>query len=155
MEATSQLMASLAELVGRYQICWEVWPELLFVNHKQQQVGFQLELSGAHDFAGHHGGYCSSCRQVFQALHAIVDHILPPEGRPSRYEVGPYEQALRYSPVRGNRPDVMLTVRVLHREGFAQPVDACEVRCLEEMKSRLRQLGACERRWNHVERLSA
>jgi hypothetical protein len=26
-------------------------------------------------------------------------------------------------------------------------VDQCEVRCLEEMKQRLKQLGACERQW--------
>lgn len=155
MEPTSQLADSLTEFVRQYQVCWEVWPELLFVNHKQQQIGFQLELSGTHDFAGHHGGYCPGCKLVFQALHGIVDYILPPEGRPSRYEVGPYEQALRYSPMRGNRPDVMLTVRVLHREGFDLPVDACEVRCLEEMKSRLKQLGACQGRWSNLERRGA
>jgi hypothetical protein len=149
-------MPSLTQFVRRYRICWEVWPELLVRDNKQRQVGFELELSGSHDFEGHHSGPgCSGCRQVFLALHAVVEHILPPEGRPSRYEIGPYEQALRYSAVRGNRPDVTLTVKVLHRQGFDQPVDPCEVRCLEEMKARLRELGACERQWSYAQKARA
>lgn len=145
----------LAEFVRQYRVCWEVWPELLVLGNKQRQVGFELELSGTHDFEGHHGGPCPGCRQAFLALRAIAEYILPPEGRPSMYEVGPYEQALRYSAVRGNRPDVTLTVKVLHRHGFDQPVDQCEIRCLEEMKSRLKELGACERQWSYGQKVHA
>ena len=146
----------LRELTERYRVCWDVWPELLVRDGKQRQVGFELELSGTHDFDGHHGGPdCPGCRQVFLALHAIVEHILPPEDRPSRYEVGPYEQAVRFSAARGNRPDVTLTVKVLHRQGFDQPVDGCEVRCLDEMKARLRELAACQRQWSYAARARA
>jgi hypothetical protein len=139
----------LADLVKRYQVCWEVWPEYLMVGGKQQQVGFELELSGTHEpGTGQVSPGCPACRQIYSALVVIADCILPKEERPSRYEIGPYEQALRYSAVRGGRPDVALSVKILHRRGFDQPVDQCEVRCLEEMKQRLRQLGACERQWN-------
>jgi hypothetical protein len=139
----------LADLVKRYQVCWEVWPEHLIIGGKQTQVGFELELSGTPDLGTDHiGPGCPACRHVYDALHAIADWILPREQRPSRYEIGPYEQTLRYSAIRGNRPDVTLSVKVLHRRGFDQPVDQCEVRCLEEMKQRLRRLGACERQWS-------
>lgn len=156
MESTTHSIGSLAELVTRHRVCWEVWPEVRFVHQKQQQVGFELELSGTHDFAGQHGGPdCQGCREVFLVLYAIVWYILPPEGRPSRYEIGPYEQALRYSAVRGNRPDITLTVKVLHRQDFDLPVDQCEVRCLEEMKARLKDLGACERQWRDSHKVGA
>lgn len=139
----------LVDLVSRYQVCWEVWPEFLMFGDKQQQVGFELELSGTHESGtGHVTPGCPACHHVYSALLAIADWILPKEERPSRYEIGPYEQALRYSAVRGNRPDVTLSVKILHRRGFDQPVDQCEVRCLEEMKLRLKQLGACERQWS-------
>ena len=139
----------LVDLVSRYQVCWEVWPESLMVAGKQQQVGFELELSGTHEPGTEHvSPGCPACHHVYGALLAIADWILPKEERPSRYEIGPYEQALRYSAVRGNRPDVTLSVKILHRRGFDQPVDQCEVRCLEEMKLRLKQLGACERQWS-------
>lgn len=139
----------MVDLVKRYQVCWEVWPESLMVGGKQQQVGFELELSGTHEPAtGHVSPGCAACRHVYSALLAIADCILPKEERPSRYEIGPYEPALRYSAARGSRPDVTLSVKIVHRRGFDQPVDQCEVRCLEEMKQRLKQLGACERQWS-------
>ncbi len=59
----------------------------------------------------------------------------------------PFDQSLRYSPARRNRPDVILTVRILHREGFDRPVDDCQDRCLKEMEQRLRELGASRKTW--------
>ena len=140
---------ALVDLVKRYRVCWEVWPEYLMAGGKQQQVGFELELSGTHEpGTGHVSPGCPACRQIYRALLVITDWILPKEQRPSRYEIGPYEQALRYSIVRGNRPDVTLSVKIVHRTGFDRPVDECEMRCLKEMKEHLSQLGACERQWN-------
>jgi hypothetical protein len=149
MLSTEQSSSGLADFATRYQVCWEVWPEYLMVAGKQRQVGFELELTGTPEPGTEHvGPGCPACRRVYAALHAIADWILPKELRPSMYEIGPYEQVLRYSAVRGSRPDVTLSVKIVHRKGFDQPVDQCEVRCLEEMKQRLKQLGACERRWS-------
>ena len=149
MLRTTEGSSGLTELVNRYQVCWEVWPEYLMVDGKEQQVGFDLELTGTPELGTDHvGPGCPACRRVYSALHSVADWILPKEERPSQYEIGPYEQALRYTAVRGSRPDVTLSVKVLHRRGFDQPVDQCEVRCLQEMKERLKQLGACERQWS-------
>ncbi len=149
MLATEQSPSVLGDLVNRYQVCWEVFPEYLMVNGKERQVGFELELTGTPEAGTDHvGPGCPACRRVYAALHAVADWILPKDERPSRYEVGPYEQALRYSAVRALRPDVTLSVKIVHRRGFDLPVDQCEVHCLEEMKQRLKQLGACERQWS-------
>jgi len=140
--------ASLADLVDRFQVCWEVWPEQIIVDKERRQIGFCLELSGTHEMtAGQGHSECPECLHVFASLHEIAKAILPKEQRPSVYYVGSYDRAIRYTPVRGNRPDITLTIKILHRESFERPVDACEVRCLEEMKQRLRELGACERQW--------
>ena len=151
MERTYTPSTSLLELVSRYHVCWETWPELLLASKRQRQVGFELELSGTLDTDQHPGWLRQTeCRRIFDALHAIAEFILPPEGRPSSmYEITPYEHALHYSAVRGYRPDVALSVKILHRDGFDQPVDDCEVRCLREMTERLKQLGACERKWGN------
>jgi len=149
MLSTEQSSSALADFVKRYQVCWEVWPEYLMVAGKERQVGFELELTGTPEPGTEHvGPGCPACRRVYRALHDVADWILPKEERPSMYEIGPYEQALRYSPVRALRPDVTLNVKIVHRRGFDQPVDQCEIRCLEEMKQRLKQLGACERQWS-------
>lgn len=38
-------------------------------------------------------------------------------------------------------------IKILHRHGFDQPVDACEVRCLRDLEQRLVELGAQKDRW--------
>ena len=138
----------LAEYVQRFRVCWEVWPEYLMSSSGRRQVGFELELSGTPEFgSGQESPGTPECRKVYVALHAIADWIFPKEERPSMYEIEPYEHALHYSSARSNRPDVTLSVKILHRSGFDQPVDACEVRCLQEMEQRLIQLGARQRQW--------
>ncbi|MCI0408644.1 MAG: hypothetical protein L0191_08780, partial [Acidobacteria bacterium] len=77
----------------------------------------------------------------------IAEAILPPEGRPSRYEMDPYDQSIHHSYARGDRHDVSLTIRIFHREDFENPLDACQERCLSEMLRRLKELGAGEIRW--------
>ncbi|MDX1410746.1 MAG: hypothetical protein R3351_01190, partial [Nitrospirales bacterium] len=67
--------------------------------------------------------------------------------RPSRYEIEIFDSAIRYSPRRRRRPDVMLTIKILHRSEYDKPVDECEVLCLDEMKTKLTELGAPERSW--------
>lgn len=39
--------------------------------------------------------------------------------------------------------------------GNERPVDECEVRCLNEMKARLKELGACQREWDSWKRAGA
>lgn len=149
MTATAELTPQeLCSLVERYRVCWEVWPESIWADGHRRQVGFQLELYGTHEPGVERvSPGCPACQRLYAALRAIAEWILPKERRPSTYKIGPYDQALRYSPARRNRPDVTVAIKIIHREGFESPVDACEVRCLTEMQERLRELGALERQW--------
>jgi len=134
--------------VKRFRVCWEVWPEYLVVCGERRHVGFELVLCGTHEpgtttiMPG-----CLHCHRVFEALQEIAIWIQPQEIRPSKYRIGPYDSALHYAAVRNHRPDVALSVKILHRERIEDPLDECQVRCLEEMKSKLRALGAPEGRW--------
>jgi hypothetical protein len=151
---TQPTHAALAELVQRFRVCWEAWPEFELLGHEKRQIGFVLELHGTHEPGVKHPlPGCPHCLRVFDALRTIADWILPREKRPSRYEIESYVPVISYSPARGNRDDVTLTIRILHREGYERPVDACEARCLKEMEARLKELGASEKQW--VERKAA
>lgn len=148
MITTEQDPSVVKDLVQRFQVCWEAWPEYFVVGHEKRQIGFGLELYGTHDDGKvHTEPGCPECQHVFAALHVIAGWIVPKEIRPSTYALEPYRQSLSYSPARGNRPDVTLTIKIIHREGYERPVDACELRCLHEMEERLRHLGAPERQW--------
>lgn len=148
MTAVQQEVSQLVDLVRRFRVCWEVWPEEARVGTERRRIGFAIELSGTHEEGGGHPGPgCHRCKEIFAALHEIAEHILPREERPSCYEIGLYDSALHYSPIRKNRPDVSLTVRINHRHRISDPVDGCQVQCLREMTQRLKQLGAPERQW--------
>ncbi len=140
--------AWLQELVRRHQVCWEVWPEETMVDGRRRQIGFELELSGTHPPEVNNASPgCDHCRNVFSALLDVAEYILPSRSdRPSEYIIGGYEPSVRYSPKRGFRPDVSLTIKIVHRQGFG-PVDDCEQRCLKVMEDRLRTLGACPGVW--------
>lgn len=140
----------LKELVERFRVCWDVWPEYTLVGGEKCHIGFTLDLSGTHEHGTPHPDPgCRHCHRVFAALRGIADWILPRNDRGLNCEIESYNPSISYSPARGNRPDVTLTIRVLHRDGFERPVDDCEVGCLQEMQQRLRELGACERQWSY------
>ena len=147
-EGNSRTSEDPKELVRRYRICYEVWPECEMVGGVKRQIGLVLELSGTHEpgIENPEAG-CIHCRKMFVAMRKIGEAILPPEGRPSRYEMDPYDQSIHYSHARGDRPDVSLTIRIFHREDFEKPLDACQERCLSEMLRHLQELGAGEIRW--------
>ena len=136
------------DLVRQFRVCWEVCPEYAFVNQERRQVGFILELYGTHEtWVEHPEAGCDECLRVFHALQTIAEDILPQEYRPSRSDLGIYDQAIHYDRKRAERPDVVLPIKITHREGYDRPVDECENRCLKEMKQRLLELGAREGRW--------
>jgi hypothetical protein len=149
-EDNSKSSEDLKELVRRYRICYEVWPDYEMVESQKRQIGLALELSGTHepDIVDPEAG-CIHCRKIFVAMREIAEAILPPEGRPSRYEMDPYDQSIHHSHARGDRPDVSLTVRIFHREDFHKPLDDCQERCLSEMLQNLKNLGASEIRWRN------
>jgi hypothetical protein len=138
----------LRELVERFRVCWEVLPNYYYVKKEKRQIGFILELAGTHEAGVEHPlPGCPHCHNVRLALQAIANWIIPKERRDSDYDIAPYDQSIQYGPLRKFRPDVSLQIWIQHRSGFDREVDACEVRCLNEMKQRLKELGAREGKW--------
>jgi hypothetical protein len=135
----------LSSLVQRYQVCWEVGPECLAVGQAIRQVGFELELTGS-DKCIQFNPTCPECLRIRSALEAIANWIFERDENVT-LEVSHHDQSISYCAARGNRPDVTLTIRILHRTDFTAPVDRCEISYLERIKTRLRQLGVCERHW--------
>lgn len=136
----------LKSLVEKHSVCCEVRPEEQLVGGKIVKIGFDLELYGTHD----HGETrltprCEHCVQTFADLREIAEWIMPRDERPSRYEIEPFDGALRLSPKRKLRGEVVLTMKIVHRHRFFQPIDDCEQRCLAEMKKKLAELGARHR----------
>jgi hypothetical protein len=130
-------------VVQDHWMCWEVLPEKTPVKDEAPlKVGFDLMLYGTHQEGEHPPPVCERCQQIYRDLRNIANWIIPKEERHSRYEISIYESAIRYNRIRGNRPDVRLTIKIFHRSEYERPVDECDVLCLNEMKRKLSFLGA-------------
>ena len=136
------------EFVRRYRVCYEIWPEYLPVKDKRVPVGFELILIGAHEPGAHPEPGCELCAEILKPLRAIAEWILPKVERDSRYEVEIHDHAIQGRAQRKFRPEVTVSVRILHRQGFDQPVDACERTCLQEMEEKLKSIGVQYQLWN-------
>ena len=145
---TLKTIEGLQALVQKHQICWEVLPEQVPVKGDNPiKVGFNLILLGTHASEDHPVPGCGKCQTIYKDLQTIAQWILPKDEHPSRYEIEIFDSAIHYAPARGNRPDVSLTIKILHRSEFDRPIDECEVLCLNEMKAKLSELGAHEKQW--------
>jgi hypothetical protein len=148
---TAQTLEELRMFVQSHRVCWEVLPERIPVKDEEPlKVGFDLMLYGTHEVGVHPTPGCEKCAEIYRDLRKIANWIIPKEERPSRYEISIYESAIGYNRMRGNRPDVELAIKILHRSAYDQPVDECEVLCLNEMKAKLGKLSAQEKRWKET-----
>jgi len=137
---------NLTELVREYKICCEVWPEYLLVDGERRQVGFELELLGSHSSDTYDlDPICPMCKRARAALLAIAGSIVPRPLNAVRYEIDTHSQSIMCAPRLGNRPFVTLSIHILHKHGFDQPIDACETDCLKQIRGHLEELGVRER----------
>ena len=144
----SSIPPTLKESVERFHVRWEALPDCYYVKKVKRQIGFHLELTGSHERGVEHPQPgCEHCRKVWRALKEIADWIVPKERRDTDYDIVPYDQSIHYDALRKFQPEVSLRMWIRHRSGFDREVDACEVRCLNEMLQRLKEIGARKGKW--------
>jgi len=140
--------ATLKQWVRQHRVTWELgaWQEL--AEHGVTPVGFELRLFGQH---GPHSGAmpgCQQCVSLHEKLRSIALAAFPKEHRPTKYEVEPFDASFHLRPESEWKPEVQLTVHILHRDGYLRPLDECEKRCAEEIQKALRGLGVQPKSWS-------
>lgn len=139
----------LRDIVQKRQVCFDSFRErVAFTLAGAKAVGYELVLSGIHS-RGEHPPMpgCDLCKEVYHDLRTIAEWILPDEHRPSFYRIEPYRPVIRATRKRGLRDEVGLSIKILHRDHYGDPIDKCETRCLVEMETRLEELGASHGQW--------
>ncbi len=139
---------TLEDWVRQHCVTWEIAPCQELVEHRPQTVGFELHLFGRHRPDVHPSPGCPDCVSLHEKLRAIADAAFPKDLRPTRYEIEPFEAAFRMRPESQWKPEVQLTVRIVHRQDYLRPLDECEKRCAEEIQQALRRLGVQPRTWS-------
>ena len=134
------IRGELKDIVVKRTVHYQVWRHHEFHEGNRVMVGFDLELYGTHDHGKTHlSPGCHLCQETFADLARIAQFILPKDERPSRYDIPPFDHSLHSSP-KGTF-EVVLPIRIEHREKFFDPIDSCEERCLKEMLGRLAEFG--------------
>lgn len=140
----------LRRIVALRDVVYEVRPHEDVGKFRDESAtvrnGFDLTLCGTHDH-----GYtamtpgCRHCVDTYRDLEAIARWIMPTEDRASYYEIPSFDRALHSIRTPSRRLEVDLMVRIKHRQGWAEPIDECERRCLHEMDDKLKALGVRRR----------
>jgi hypothetical protein len=131
----------LRALVRDYDMAYDVASEQRAIARRPPApVGYRLRLIGnasqAHA-AGAPG--CPVCQSTYQALVRVVNAVLPAAGRPTRYELGPFDASWHMTAARPH--GVELSIVLLGRRDAGEPLDACQRECLGEIERGLRTLG--------------
>ena len=135
----------LREVARNRRIHYSVEPEFVFRGSERVKVGFQVRLWAIHRKGARALPGCPKCWDLVDDLRRVAVELNPSGERPSRTELEPFRPALYDSRVVPGADEVTVTIRLIHREGYDRPIDACEERCLKEIRARLRDLGIPER----------
>lgn len=138
-------LQELREIVRAHRVHFDVEPEFVLEGPDRVKVGFHVTLWAVHDKGARALPGCPACWDLAAELRQLAESVVPPDDRPSRTEVDPFRPALYESRVLPGSDEVSLTIRLVHRDGYDRPVDACEQRCLQEIRARLLALGVRER----------
>lgn len=141
----------IKKLIEIHRVCFESWYEYTMVGSVRCHTGYALRLSGINnpEISEHTVPGCPSCRQTYADLLRIAKWILPPDDRASQYKIEPFDSAFHIPNTRGHRAEVVVTIQILHRDGSNRPADECEIRCLNEMREKLKKFGVMEGRVNN------
>jgi len=139
---------TLRTWIRDHRVCWELEPLIEWSRHRRLHVGYQLLLfarnaGGLRDDPG--GGECEG---LHEGLRAIALRVLPKEQGATRTEIEPFDAAFHLRPESTWVPEIQLTIRILHREGYLRPADQAEKGLAEEIQKGLAALGAQPRSWS-------
>ncbi len=79
---------------------------------------------------------------------AITELVLPKDLRPTRYDIEQFDASFHFRPETKLKTDIRLTVLIVHRKGFFDPVDQCELRCSKEIQQNLKTIGVQRKVWS-------
>ena len=136
---------ALMQFVRRHRVHYDVVPEAVVGPKGRANVGFELRLFAVHEKGAHATPGCPKCIALVEPLRELARCVMPTEERPTLIQIEPFGRALYDSTVVPGADEVAIAVRLTHRGRYDRPVDACEERCLKEIRGRLKILGVAER----------
>jgi hypothetical protein len=138
-------ISELAAFAHDHHVHFDVQPDVLIRANDRVRIGFEVRLWAVHARGARALPGCDKCLDLVAELRRLAEWAIPSEHRPTRIEIEPFRPALYESQEVAGADEIALCIRLAHREGWDQPIDACEERCLKDIRQRLRSAGVRER----------
>ena len=138
----------LIEWIQQHKVCWELVPYYAIGRAGKIQVGFELDLFAQFESGAKPNPGCKQCEEVFHNLAEIGRLALPTDFRPTRYDFQQFDASFHLRTETKLKPEIQLTILIIHREGFFNPVDECERKCATEIQQRLKNMGVQRKVWS-------
>jgi hypothetical protein len=135
----------MARIARQHRVHYDVTPEVIIKSEGRTAVGYEIRLFAVHEKGARAVPGCPKCVDLVRDLRPIAEWLVPDEHRPTLAGIEPFHPSLYDSKEVPGTDEVALSIRLTHREGYDRPVDACEQRCLKEIRERLKVLGIRER----------
>ena len=140
----SSSSSDLRELARLLHVHYDVRPEIVLEDGQRRMVGYEVRLWAVHSKGARALPGCPKCIDLVAELRRLANWALSWEERPTRADVEPFGRMLYDSRIVPGASEVALSIRLVHRNGWDAPVDACEERCLRQLRARMRELGVRE-----------
>lgn len=137
-------LSELREVVRKHHVHYEVQPESVIRGPERRRVGYEIRLWAVHPKGARVLPGCGKCRALTDALRHVLAAVLPLDDRSTWHVIEPPAPRLYDSTAVVGADEVGVSVRLLHRQDYDFPVDACQERCLREIRCALKLLGARE-----------
>jgi hypothetical protein len=132
-------MQDLVRFAQDRAVSWEILPHQELRGAELRQVGFDLRL---HALAPRLDP-AAAAAQIHSCLRELAERVLPEK---LRFEILPYDGALRCRAAAGFAPEIDLVVEIRHREGTFDQLDAREREQIHAIGKALTRLGVPEGR---------
>jgi len=139
----------MTEIVNDHKVFWIVMPiELPGGEGAPVRVGMSLALVGT-DEEGSAASDEHSQQIVSDKLEELAEWLVPKNYPNVEFEIRRHDTETFYLPddLRTKRKNYVVGIRILHKEGFDQPVDEYQTQILKELESRLKELGCPKDHW--------
>ncbi len=138
---------SLTDWVREHRVAWDMTPRFERHGDRLIHVGYDLTLFAQPSREAFPDPGGAESREIHEGLRRLADRVLPRDVAPVACAIDPFDASFRFRRESEWRPEVQLTVEILHAADVFGPADEVERRCGRRIEKALAGLGVQPHRW--------
>lgn len=145
--AAAETSEALRAWVREARVTFEVSPLREQVDGRRLQVGVAVQLFARLPKQAHMDPGSALARRLQTRLRTVARAVAPEAHPAVRCRVDPARAAIYLRPEAHFAPEVQVTLRIEHRDGYLRPLTTEQRQCAEQAREGLTALGCRARSW--------